>query len=55
MNSAEIKDKLKTVESEQLFRWFLFTHNNWNPLDYELCETYELAKEEIVKRMKKGE
>lgn len=60
MNRKSIDDikALKTLtwlSSEKLLRCFMYVHDNFDPLDYELCELYEALKNEIVNRMQKGE
>jgi len=41
--------------AEQLMERFLWYVNNFNPVDEDRCEDYELVKAEIIERMKRGE
>lgn len=45
------KGIIKNDSNEKLLQRFLWYVNNWNPVDEERCDTYELIKAEILERM----
>ena len=36
---------------EQLVERFIWHIQNFNPIDYDRCDTYEMVKAEIIRRM----
>ena len=55
LSREEKIEKISKFTAEQLLNSFVLLLQNFNPIDYDMCETYELVKENILERMKKGE
>ena len=43
---------LKDVEDEKLLEYFIRLVADFNPCDFDKCETYEIVKQMIIDRMK---
>ena len=48
---AQHIEKLRMDSNEQLLERFLWYVNNYNPVDEDRCDDYELVKVEILRRM----
>ena len=54
MLSNEVKRAmLKDLSSEELLKYFIKLHDEFNPVDDDKCDTYELVKTMILERMDK--
>lgn len=51
MNHEEIQAKLKNLKADELLDAYKYYKNNFNPLDYDMCDTYDLIKDEIKYRL----
>lgn len=47
------EEKLKIFSDEQILEGFIKMVDNFNPCDFDACDTYEKTKAEILRRMKK--
>ena len=50
----EKRETIEQIPSEKLLRLYDRYSDNFEPSDYEMCETYEIIKAEILARMKSG-
>lgn len=45
------KERIETMNGEELMKLFIGYHNHFNPLDDECCEIYSALKKEIEERL----
>lgn len=54
MLSNEVKRAmLKGLSNDEMLRYFIKLHDEYNPVDYDKCDTYELVKTMMLERMSK--
>ena len=52
--TKEEKEKVASgLSGTRLMELFLSYLNNFNPIDYDMCETYNIIKAEIIRRCEK--
>ena len=51
MSIKEKREKLTKMSGQELIDAYNYYHCNFNPIDYELCDNYELVKNEIKRRL----
>ena len=49
---ARNADILSKDTNEQLIARFVWYGQHFNPVDFDMCDTYEMIKAEILKRMR---
>ena len=53
MDTRQIRENITEIEANRLLELYDYYSKNFNPVDYEMCDTYEEIKAEILRRLEK--
>ena len=48
---SEIINKISDMDNKKLLQTYVYYIQNFNPIDFDMCNTYEIVMNEILNRM----